>query len=109
MAPRSLVTLGGQLDTTGQPLEVPPMLRGMQMIATSQIPINLTVGGSTDCSEMYLGTFENLVFMLREAPSIQVLNELYAATGEIGFACHARVDVAVLRPTVFAVVTGVRP
>jgi HK97 family phage major capsid protein len=108
MAPRSLVTLGGQLDTTGQPLETPRMLRDMAMIATSQIPVNLTVGTSTDCSEIYLGTFENLVFMLRESPSIQVLNELYAATGEIGFACHARVDVAVLRPSVFSVVTGVR-
>lgn len=109
MAPRSRVVLAGQLDTTGQPLLVPEMLQPMQMIASSQIPVNLTVGSSSDCTEIYLGTFENLVFMLREAPSIQVLNELYAATGEIGFACHARVDVAVLRPSVFAVVTGVRP
>lgn len=109
MAPRSRVVLGGQLDTTGQPLRMPEMLSAMQMIASSQIPVNLTVGSSSDCTEIYLGTFENLVFMLREAPSIQLLNELYAATGEIGFACHARVDVAVLRPSVFAVVTGVRP
>ena len=109
MSPRSLVTLAGQLDTTGQPLEVPPMLRDMQMLSTSQIPVNLTVGTSTDCSEIYLGTFQNVVFMLREAPSIQLLTELHAATGEIGFLCHARVDVAVLRPSVFAVITGVRP
>ena len=45
----------------------------------------------------------------RGAPSIQLLNELHAATGEVGFVCHARVDVAVLRPSVFAVVTGVKP
>jgi HK97 family phage major capsid protein len=109
MAPRSRVVLAGQLDTTGQPLMVPPMLQPMQMIVTSQIPVNLTVGTSTDCSLMFLGSFENLVFLLREAPSVQVLNELHAATGEIGFAAHARVDVAVLRPSVFALVTGVRP
>jgi len=109
MAPRSRIVLGGQLDTTGQPLRVPEMLAGMQLIATSQIPVNLTVGTSTDCTEIYLGDFTQVVFMLREAPSVQLLNEAYAATGEIGFACHARVDIAVLRPSVFAVVTGVRP
>ncbi len=109
MAPRSRVVLGSQLDTTGQPLLVPEMLGGMQMLVSSQIPVNLTVGSSTDCSSIFLGCFENLVFMQREAPSIQLLNELHAATGEVGFACHVRVDVAVLRPSVFAVVTGVRP
>lgn len=108
MAPRSRVTLANQLDSTGQPLEVPPMLREMKMIATSQIPVNLTVGSSVDCSEIFLGTFENLVFTLREPPSIQLLDQLYAGTGQVGFMCHARVDVAVLRPSVFAVVTGVR-
>ena len=108
MAPRSLTTLGGQLDTTGQPIEIPPLLRDVRMIVTSQIPTDLTVGASEDCSELYLGTFENLVFTLRESPSIQLLDQLYAGTGEIGFMCHARVDVAVLRPSVFAIVTGVR-
>lgn len=108
MSPRSLVKLGGLLDTTNQPLNVPPMLQGVQQIGTSQIPNTLTVGTSTDCTEIYVGNFTNMAAMLRENLSIQLLTELYAATGEIGFVAHARVDFAVMYPAAFALVTGVR-
>lgn len=109
MSPRSLVGLGQLADSTAQPLRVPGMLEPMQLIGTSQIPNTLTVGSSTDCTEMYVGDFGNLYFMMRENVSIQVLNELYAGTGEIGFACHVRADVMCTYPAAFAVVTGIRP
>jgi hypothetical protein len=47
--------------------------------------------------------------MMRENVSVQVLQELYAGTGEIGFACHMRADVVLTYPAALAVVTGVRP
>ncbi len=109
MSPRSLVGLGQLADTTNQPLRIPGMLEPVQLIGTSQIPNNLTVGTSTDCTEVYLGDFSNLYFMMRENVSVQVLQELYAGTGEIGFACHMRADVVLTYPAAFAVVTGVRP
>ena len=108
MAPRSLIRLGSVEDATGQVLTMPPMLRDMQLIATSQVPINLTVGSSTDCSEIYVGDFSKMFFAMRESVSVQLLSELYAATGEIGFACHMRADVVLSYPAAFAVVTGVR-
>lgn len=108
MSPRSLVKLGGLLDTTNQPLRVPGLLEPVKLIATSQIPNTLTVGTSTDCSEIYIGDFSNMYFAMRESVSVQLLNELYAGTGEIGFACHLRADVVLTYPAAFAVVTGVR-
>jgi HK97 family phage major capsid protein len=108
MAPRSYTTLGGLLDTTNQPRNVPPVMASWQMIATSQIPINLTVRTSTDCSEIYVGAFSNLVFVLRERPSIMLAREVAALTGEVAFICHVRADVAVNYPAAFAVATGVR-
>lgn len=108
MSPRSLVKLGGLTDTTNQPLRVPGMLEPVKLIATSQIPDNLTVGTSTDCSEIYLADYSNMFFAMRESVSIQLLQELYAATGELGFACHMRTDVVLSYPGAFAVVTGVR-
>jgi HK97 family phage major capsid protein len=108
MSPRSLVKLGGLVDTTGQPLRVPGMLENVKLIGTSQIPNNLTVGTSTDCSEIYVGDFTNLYFAMRESVSVQMLQELYAGTGEIGFACHVRADVVLTYPGAFAAVTGVR-
>lgn len=108
MAPRSLVKLGALADTTGQPLQVPTMLQSVKLLSTSQIPVNLTVGASTDCSEIYVGDFTKMIFGMRETLNIQMLDETYALTGEIGFLCHARLDVAVLYPKAFALVTGVR-
>lgn len=108
MSPRSLIKLGGLADSTGQPLRIPGMLEPVKMIATSQISNTLTVGTSTDCSQIFVGDFTNLFFMMRESLSVQVLNELYAGTGEIGFACHMRVDVVLTYPAAFAAVTGVR-
>ncbi len=109
MSPRSLVTLGGSLlDTTNQPRQRPTLLADMRMLATSQIPNNLTVGTSSDCSEIYLGDFTRMSIAMRERVSIQRLNELYAETGHIGFVGHVRADIAVNYAKAFAVVTGVR-
>ena len=108
MAPRSLVKLGGLVDTTNQPLRRPPMLETLPMLTTSQIPTNLTVGSSTDCSEIYLGDFSKMAMMLRESLSVQLLTEAFATTGQIAFMCHCRADFAVLYPAAFSVITGVR-
>lgn len=108
MSPRSRVKLAQLADTSGQPLQVPPMLSGLNMLTTSQIPNTLTVGTSSDCSEIYLGDFSKLVLGMREQLSIQVMEEAFADYGQIGFMCHVRMDVAALYPSAFAVVTGVR-
>lgn len=108
MSPRSKVTLGALADSTGQPLQVPSMLSKMNLLHTSQVPNNLTVGTSTDCTELYLGDFTKLVFALRERMSIAKLNEAFATSGQVGFICHVRADVGVTYPKAFAVATGVR-
>lgn len=109
MSPRSLTVLAGLLDTTNQPRRAPAILDTCKLIPTSQVPNNLTVGTSTDCSEIYVGDFSKLAFFMREGVSIQLLKELYAGTGEIGFACHTRADVGLMYPAAMALVTGVRP
>ena len=109
MSPRSLIKLGGLLDTTNQPLRVPTMLEPVKLLGTSQIPNNLTVGTSTDCSEIYTGDFTKMALMLRESLSVQLLSERYADTGQLAFMCHCRADFAVMYPSAFALVTGVRP
>ncbi|XAH21638.1 phage major capsid protein [Xylophilus sp. GW821-FHT01B05] len=109
MSPRSLVKLGGLVDSTGQPLRVPGMLENVKLLATPAIPDNITTGTSNDTSELYLGDFSRVVFMMREQMSIQLLREAFATTGQIGFMCHVRADVAVTYPQALAVVKGVRP
>lgn len=108
MAPRSNFKFGGLEDTTGQPIRKPEMLSAIKLIDTPQVPTNLTVGTSTDCSEIYIGDFRRMYFLVREALSIQLLTEHYSSTGEVGLLCHARMDVVIPYPKAFAVVTGVR-
>ena len=109
MSPRTKVGFAALVDSTTQPLEVPAMLADIPMIATSQISNALTVGTNSDCSQIFMGDFSRVSFMMREAIHIQLVDQLYAGTGEIGFFAHIRADVAVQYPKAFAVVTGVRP
>jgi HK97 family phage major capsid protein len=109
MSHRSRIGLGQLADTTNQPLQVPPMLSAMKFLSTSQISNTQTVGTSTDCTSMFLGEFKWMGYGLRENVNIQPMKETFATTGEIGFFCHARVDVMCLYPQSFSVVTGIRP
>ncbi|MEF9965741.1 MAG: phage major capsid protein [Comamonas sp.] len=107
-APRSVISLAGLVDTTGQPIRKPELLQSLPILHTSQVPVDLTVGTGKDCSELYVGDFRGMYFLMRENVSIQLLREAFASTGEIGFACHVRADVVIPYPQTFAVVKGVR-
>jgi HK97 family phage major capsid protein len=109
VSPRTKVGIAALQDTTNQPIEVPAMLGNIPMIATSQISNALTVGTSTDCTQIFMGDFARMAFMMRETVHIQLADQLYAGTGQIGFFCHVRADVVVQYPKAFAIVTGVRP
>lgn len=109
MSPREDETVALFADTTGQPLRRPDALAPWQFLTSSQIPTDLTVGTSDDCGEIYVGDFSRFTYFMRESVSVQLLHELYAGTGELGFICHTRVDVAAAYPKAFAVITGVRP
>ena len=60
-------------------------------------------------TQNYLSDFSRVLFMMREQMSIQLLREAFATTGQIGFLCHVRADVAVTYPQALTVVKGVRP
>lgn len=109
MAGRTLLDFEGLADTTGQPLQRPRLIDGMSFVATSQLPVDVDAGTSSDTSEIFTGDFSGLYFLMRESLSIQLLREAYAKTGEIGFLCHVRADVVINYPQQFTVITGVRP
>ena len=87
----------------------PPLIEEMKFISTTAIPNNLTVGGSNDCSEIYVADFSRCAFFLREQMNVMVAKELFAGTGQVAFVCHVRADFACWYPAAFALVTGVRP
>jgi HK97 family phage major capsid protein len=106
VAPRTLIDLAGREDANGQPVNAPPLLNPVRMLSTTGVPTNLGTG--TDESLVFLGDFRTVQFGMRESLSIQLLREAYSSTGEIGFLCHARADVAVNYPGALSIVTGVK-
>lgn len=105
MCPRDLVSLASGVDGIGQPLQKPEMMANWQLLPSAEIPDH--IGANDTSSFIYVGDFTKLNFMMREQVSIQVANELFAGTGEVGFICHVRADIAVMYPKAFAIFSGV--
>jgi len=104
MSSREDETIALFADTTGQPLRRPDALAQLKFVPSAQIEFD-----SDDAAEMYLGNFPMATSYFREQLSVQRLNELYAGNGQVGFACHARVDFAAAYPAAFCKITGVIP
>jgi HK97 family phage major capsid protein len=106
---RTATTFDGLLDTTLQPLQIPPAVAAIPRVWSNQIPNTLTQGTSNDCSDGYVGAWEQLVIGIRSGISLRMLDQRYADTGEVAFVATLRGDVAVMRPSAFTVLTGIRP
>lgn len=108
-ADRTARTFAKLKATDNQPLAAPEYLDGIPRLSTKQVPTNLTVGTSTDTSDVFTADWRQLLLGVRTQLQIRVLSERYADTGQIGFLVWFRGDVAVARPKAFHVTTGVRP
>lgn len=80
----------------------------MPLLATNQIPVNLTVGTSSDASEAYTAQWDQLAIGIRTEFVLEFLRERYADFGQYGFIAHLRPNVQLLQPAAFAVDTGIR-
>jgi HK97 family phage major capsid protein len=113
-APRTAATFDALADTLGQPLRMPPNVEALERYTTSQVPVNLTVGSNTDCSDIFVGKWDQVVLGARSPMILEVSREA-ADSASSAFTNHqiwikavARVDVAMLHSSAVTVVTGVR-
>jgi HK97 family phage major capsid protein len=107
VAPRSVTSLAKLKEaTTNAYLDPPSSL--LPLLPTKQVPINLTVGTSTDCSEIYTGQWNQCWIGLRTGFSLRFLQERFADTGQYAFLASLRADVQLAQPAAFVVDTGIR-
>ncbi|ETZ53337.1 hypothetical protein L838_1815 [Mycobacterium avium MAV_120709_2344] len=85
-----------------------PPADSLPLLATNQIPVNLTVGTSSDASEAYTAQWDQLAIGIRTEFVLEFLRERYADFGQYGFIGHLRPNVQLLQPAAFAVDTGIR-
>jgi HK97 family phage major capsid protein len=110
-APRTQQTFDKVKDLQNRYLEPPTSLSAVPRLVTNQIPTDMTVGTSTDCSELYIGRWSDVLVGIRTDLRFQVrvLDERYIDNLQYGLLVYLRADVALAHPQSFNVVTGVRP
>jgi HK97 family phage major capsid protein len=107
-APRSTTSLSKLKEATTNAYLAPPASM-LPMLATKQVPINLTVGTSTDCSEIYTADWSNLLIGIRTEFQLLFLRERFLADNlQYAFLAYLRADVQLAQPSAFVVDTGVR-
>jgi HK97 family phage major capsid protein len=107
-APRTSTSLSKLKEATTNAYMAPPA-NMLPMLPTKQVPVNLTVGTSSDCSEIFTGDFTQLLIGLRTGFTIKFLDQRYVAdTLSYAFLAYLRADVQLAQPAAFNVDTGVR-
>jgi HK97 family phage major capsid protein len=109
-APRTATSLSKLKEATTNAYTAPPAgLATIPRLNTKQIPINLTVGTSVDCSEVYTADWSQLMIGIRTDFRLLFLRERYLAdTLSYAFLAYLRADVQLAQPAAFVVDTGVR-
>jgi HK97 family phage major capsid protein len=101
--------------TTNAPLAVPSVVQGWREYLTNALPINLTAGTSTDCTDAFVGDFSELLIGMRTSFRLEVSRQAADATNsafgnlQVWVRAYLRADIQLAHPAAFAVVTGIRP
>lgn len=91
-------------------LTAPREVQAISRLVSNQVPNTLTVGTSSNCSEAYVGDFRQLVIGVR--PTLRVRFETSTDLGlgslQVVMVAWIRADVALMQPSHFTVVSGIR-
>src|SRR4029450_3345540 len=98
MAPRTPQSLAKLRDTTNQYIQPPSYLDGLPRLQTKQIPVNLTVGTSNDCSEVYTAQWDQLLLGWRTTLRALPLGGRVVDNGQYGFLAWLRMDTQLAQP-----------
>lgn len=114
MSPRSFYKFGKLKDTQTNPLRIPSTLQNVPQYMTSIVPNNLTVGASTDCSQIVVGDWNESAFGVRTNLTIEATRVGSDGTNnafsqlQVLIRGYLRCDFQVFRPNWFTVISGVR-
>lgn len=90
-------------DTTNQPIRKPADLDDLPIFVSNQVRSGMTQGANTTAADVFLGDWTELLIGQRLGLSLQVLDQRYADTGQIGVVASWRGDIQPARTSAFAV------
>jgi HK97 family phage major capsid protein len=107
-APRTSTSLSKLREATTSAYLTPPA-NMLPMLTTKSVPINLTVGASTDTSLIFTAQWDQLMVGIRTDFTLRFLGERFLAdTLSYSFVAYLRADIQLAQPSAFVVDTGVR-
>ena len=107
-APRSSTSLSKLKEATTNAYLAPPAGL-LPMLNTKSVPINITVGASTDTSYIFTADWSNLLVGIRTPFRLRFVGERYLADNlQYAFLAYLRCDVQLSQPSSFVVDRGVR-
>ena len=109
MAPRTRFAYAGLVDSSGQPLNRPDIIKDLPLLMTTKVPIDDTQGTAVNASKIILGDFSRLILGVRSSLRIEILNQPLARNLQYAFLAHLRMDIAIEQPKAFTVIKGVIP
>lgn len=95
-------------DTTGQPLQMPAEVAALQRYVSNQVP-SYTQGTMTSvATDVFCGDFTQLLIGQRLELTLQILDQAYATSGQVGILATWRGDVGLARPRAFSVYKAIK-
>ena len=108
VAPRTITSLAKLKEATTNAYAARPEF-ALPLLPTRSVPINLTVGTSTDASEAYTGQWDQCMVGIRTDLTLRYLPERYLADNlQVAWLAYLRADVQLAQPSAFVVDLGVR-
>ncbi len=113
-APRTAAAIDQFKETTtAQPLQPLDSFKSLKKFVTNQVPINLTHGTGTTCSQAFVGDFSQLMVGMRTNLTIEVDRTAADSTGsafsnlQVWIRAYLRADIALMHPNHFVVIDGI--
>lgn len=108
-APRTDRFLRNTTDTTGQLIPDVRYTQGKPVYKTTKIPVNITLGTSSDTTDVYFGAWEHMYF--GSGPDIEFVTDysVKRATRQVLIQAVVMADICVSHPIAFHILKGVRP
>lgn len=82
--------------------EMPSDVADIEVVDTTAIVSNETVGTGTNLSSFYCGPWQRMILGVRTDLDVQVLRERYADQSQIGFVSYMRFSIRTTHPETFA-------
>jgi len=105
LAPRDWRNLMQAMDSTGQHIQPPNVLKDARFKPTKNISV--VRGVDSNESTAYIGRWSDMLIGIRTVTRIEVLKETFAGNLQYGMLAYMRVDIATRQPSLFCRLTGI--